>query len=141
MKFEHEVFIAAPSDDVWRLTVDVESWPDMSPTFTSVRRLDDGPLRVGSRALIKQPGQPATTWTVTTLEVQRRFEWGARVLGVDMVGSHEVVAVDGGCRNRLTLTMPGVGGRLLGMVLGRALKRSLAIENDGFKRHADSLPA
>ena len=141
MKFEHEVFIAAPAHDVWRLTTDIESWPGMSPTFTSVRRLDEGSLRVGSTALVKQPGQRATTWTVTAVEAPHRFEWAARVLGVRMVASHEVMAADGGCRNRLTLTMSGPGARVLAAVGGRLMRRSLATENEGFRRHAESLPA
>lgn len=141
MRFQNEVVIDAPADEVWRLTADVESWPAMSPTFTSVQRLDDGPLRVGSTARVKQPGQRPTTWTVTAIDSPRRFAWEARVLGVHMIGSHEVIAADGGCRNRLALTLSGRGARVLGAVAGRMLRRSLAVENAGFKRHAESLPA
>jgi uncharacterized membrane protein len=141
MRFEHEVFIAAPADEMWRLNTDIESWPAMSPTFVSVERLDDGPLRVGSTARVKQPGQRATTWTVTAVDPPRRFEWEASVLGVHMVATHEVVAVEGGCRNRLTLTMSGLRGRALGSVAGRLMQRSLATENEGFKRHAEAAAA
>lgn len=137
MRFEDEVFIKAPVDEVWRLTTDVESWPAMSPTFTSVQRLDEGPLAVGSEARVKQPGQRPTTWTVTAVDPPTMFAWEARVLGVHMVASHHLSAVEGGCRNRLAVEMTGRGGRFLGMLIGRAMRRSLATENEGFKRHAE----
>jgi len=36
--------------------------------MTSVERLDDGPITLGSRARVKQPGQRPAVWTVTELE-------------------------------------------------------------------------
>ena len=64
MRIEHEVTIRASVDDVWALTIDVEALPTITPTMTSVRRLDNGPIGVGSKAVIKQPGQAERTWTV-----------------------------------------------------------------------------
>ena len=49
MRWTDTTPIDAPVDVVWRLTADVEAWPATTPTIRSVRRLDDGPLRVGSR--------------------------------------------------------------------------------------------
>ena len=92
----HTLDIAAPIDTVWALTVDLESWPEMSPTMTSVQRLDDGPLRVGSQALVKQPAQRPTTWTVTRLDGPNLFEWTAKVLSVTMTASHQLEAIDAG---------------------------------------------
>lgn len=138
MKLEHELFIEAPVDEVWRLTTDVESWPAMSWTMTSVQRLDQGPLQVGSQARVKQPGQRPTVWTVTAVDAPNHFEWVARAFGVQMVASHHLAAAEGGCRNRLAVEMSGRGARLLGLLGGRAIRRSLATENAGFKRHAES---
>jgi uncharacterized membrane protein len=137
MRIEHEVFIEAPVDTVWRLTTDLEAWPDMSKTMTSVRRVDDGPLAVGSSARVKQPGQRETVWTVTVVEPPTRFVWTARALGVEMVASHDLAAEGAGCRNRLSIDLAGRGGRVLGALVGRQIRRSLATENEGFKRHAE----
>ena len=71
--YEHSIDIDATPAIVWAHTIDVESWPQTFPTVTTVERLDDGPLRVSSRARIKQPGQPHRVWTVTEIEAQHRF--------------------------------------------------------------------
>jgi uncharacterized membrane protein len=135
MRIEHHIVIDAPVSDVFALNIDVERWPSLTPTVTSVELLD-GPLAVGARALIKQPGQRPTVWTVTELEPDHRFAWRARVIGVSMVATHVVEPTDGGCRNTLSLELHGAGGRLFGAVLGRNLRSVLATENEGFRRAA-----
>ena len=75
MRWTHSVSIDAPAAVVCALTTDVAGWPRLSPTMQSVQRLDEGPLRVGSSARIKQPGQRAVVWTVTRLEPGREFSW------------------------------------------------------------------
>ena len=134
----NELEIAADVDRVWALTVDVERWPELTPTITSVERLDDGPVAVGSRARIKQPAQRAATWTVSRLEPGSRFEWGTRVGPVHMVGGHRLEAVDGGTRNVLTVELSGFGSRLLERLVGGRMRDAIATENLGFKRAAEA---
>lgn len=137
MDITHDILINAPVEAVWHATVDIESWPSTTPTVTSVERLDDGPLRVGSQARLKQPGQRRKVWTVTAFRPNELFEWEAKVAGVRTVGSHRLSAVDGGCRNTLVITLHGRRGRLLGRLAGRSMRASLAKENAGFKQHAE----
>jgi uncharacterized membrane protein len=136
-----DLIIDATIEEVWALTVDVEGWPDTTPTMTRIERLDDGPLRVGSQARVVQPKQRPTVWTVTALEAPHTFEWATKVLGVTMVGSHHLVALDGGarCRNELRLRLSGFGSGLLRRVLGRTFRSAIETENQGFKRAAEAV--
>lgn len=133
-----DVRIDAPVDRVWALTVDVEGWPRVTPTMTSVERLDDGPLRVGSSARVVQPKQRPTVWTVTRLDAPHRFEWQAKVLTVTMTGTHRIDADGDGCRNRLGLELSGFGSGLLARLLGGTLRQAIETENQGFTRAAES---
>jgi uncharacterized membrane protein len=139
VRFENSLVIDAPAPVVWDLTVDVTGWPALTATMQRVERLDSGPVRVGSRARVKQPAQAAAVWTVTDLEPGRRFVWQTTRLGMTMTASHLVEDLGGQCRNTLLLDVTGPGARLFGLLLGAAIRRSLAIENQGFRSRAQQL--
>jgi hypothetical protein len=111
------------------------------PTVTTVERLDDGPLRVGSRARLKQPGQRPTVWAVTAHEPEQRFEWEASVFGVRTVASHLIEPTADGARNTLRLELTGRGAGVMGRLIGRTLRTVLSTENDCFRRAAEARPA
>ena len=129
--------IEAPVDQVWALTIDVERWPELTPTMTSVERLDDGPLRVGSTARIVQPRQRPTVWTVTRLDAPHAFEWQAKVGTLTMTARHHLEAEGDGCRNHLDLVLTGFGHGLAARLLGGTMRQAIATENAGFKREAE----
>ena len=137
----NELLIEAGAETVWALTIDIERWPGLTPTITEVTRLDDGPIGLGSRARIKQPGQPAAVWTVTTFTPGTDFVWENKVGPVTMVGGHHLEAVERGCVNRLTLDMHGRGSRLLERLVGRRIAKAIDTENRGFKRAAEGASA
>jgi hypothetical protein len=97
-----------------------------------------GPLRVGSRARVKQPAQRAAVWTVTRLEPNELFEWEARVLGVHMVGRHRITPDGDRCRNTLQIDLSGRGSGVLGKLAGGRIRKAIATENEGFKRAAEA---
>ncbi len=138
MRIEHTLLIDAPVAAVWDLTLDVEHWPESTPTITSVERLDDGPLAVGSQARVDQPGQPTRTWTVRRLEAPHTFVWDTRALGLTMAGSHELTEEAGGCRNTLAVEVTGPLSALLGRLLRPALRKAITQENEGFKATAEA---
>ena len=137
MRLENEIDIAAPSETVWALTLDVEGWPEVTPTMTEITRLDDGPLAVGSQARVKQPAQRARVWTVTRLD-PNHYEWDAKMGPIRMRGGHHVTPTDTGCTNLLALDLEGLGSGLFGLVAKRTLAKALQQENEGFKAAAES---
>lgn len=138
MRIEHELLIDAPVDTVWALTVDVERWPEITPTITTVTRLDDRPLGVGGQARIKQPGQRSRVWTVTRLDAPHRFEWEAAMGPVRMRGGHQLEAEGDRCCNRLSLELTGFASGLFGRLAHRTLRSAITRENEGFKAAAET---
>jgi uncharacterized membrane protein len=146
MRWTDTRHIDAPAAVVWQLTTDVEQWPTLFETVQRVERLDDGPLRVGSTARIKQPGQSPAIWTVTELDPSSRFVWQTRRPGLQLVATHEIVdetGPDGGgaCRNTLTLDLTGALGGLVARLLTNRLAAVLTIENQGFRTAAERTTA
>ena len=137
MTIEHTVTIPVDAATVWALTIDVEAWPGLTSTITSVEVLDP-PLGVGGRARIRQPGQRPRIWTVTRFEPERCFEWATSMGTVRLVGRHDLEVVDGGTVNRLSIELSGPGAGVLRRLAGRQLARAIATENEGFLRAATS---
>jgi uncharacterized membrane protein len=140
MKWEHAVTIDAPAERVWTLTVDVETLPSVTPTVTSVLRLDEGPLALGKRTRLKQPGQAAAVWTVTRFEPTGTFAWQTKRLWLTMVGTHRIEDLGDSCRNTLSLELTGPGARLLGALIGKSVLKAISTENAGFKAVAEAVP-
>ncbi len=142
MHLEHTLDIVAPAEVVWGLTTDVERWPSLTPTITSVEKISDGPLAVGTQARIVQPGLRPAVWTVEELAAPRRFAWSTRLFGARFVGGHEVVAnPSGSTTNRLTLDVTGLTAPLLALTAKKRLRSTLATENEGFRRAAQTAAA
>jgi hypothetical protein len=139
MTVEDAIYIEALPDVVWAVTVDVERWPEWTPTVTALVRVDDGPFGLGSTARIKQPGQPASEWTVTEFVPGRRFVWATRRPGLRMRASHEVEAADSGTSSVLRVEIEGVMGVLFWPLLRGAVRRALSQENRGLKARCEAL--
>jgi hypothetical protein len=130
--------IEAAVDAVWAVTVDVERWPEWTPTVTAVARIDDGPLRPGSVARLTQPMQRPALWEVTALEPGRRFAWQSRRPGLRFVATHELEPDGSGTENTLRVEAGGIMAGLLWPLLRPALRRALAAENLGLKRRCEA---
>ena len=138
MHIEHTLEIEAPVATVWALTIAIEDWPRLTPTtMTRVERVDSGPLRMGSQARIKQPGQRPAVWTVRRLDAPNAFEWATTTMGMTMTARHRIEPTATGCRNTLTVDITGGLSRILGRLVGSQIAKVIATENECFRREAE----
>ena len=137
MRLQHTIDISAPIDRVWDLTLDIEALPSVTSTMTSVERLDDGPLAVGSKARIKQPAQGEKIWTVTALEPRKHFAWTTRAMGTRMTGGHHLKESATGTTNTLTIDIEGTFAPVVGLLLRIPIRNAIKTENRGFKTAAE----
>jgi uncharacterized membrane protein len=130
---ETKIEIAAHQSVVWEALVDVEDWPRWTESIDTVERLDDGPLELGSRARVKQPGMPPLVWQVSEMDKGRGFVWTTRSPGVTTTGGHWLQAGPAGTTLTLTLEQRGVLAGFVRAVTGRRTRRYLASEAAGIK--------
>ena len=140
MRFEATIEITAPAQRVFDVYSDVEHWPEWTESVTSVQRLDEGPLRIGSRARIRQPRLPTAEWEVTDLVPGQSFTWVARGPGIISTGSHVVASTDreGQVTATASLEQAGALGWLIGLLTKRLTDRYLQIEVRGLKARCES---
>lgn len=136
-RFRISVDISAPPERVWDVMSDVVRWCEWTPSVTSIRRLDAGPIGVGSRAVIRQPKFPPAWWTVTSLEPGRSFTWVSRAPGMAVVARHGVESIATGTRATLSLELQGPLGGLFGRLTKGITERYLAFEADGLRARSE----
>lgn len=138
MEYRVTATAGAPPAQVYRLFIDVERWPELTPSTRSVHRLDSGPIRVGSEAIVRQPRLPQARWRVTEVEPDRSFVWETRGGGVTTVGDHRVEPDGSGSRITLTLRTHGPLAGLTDLIVGGLARRYVAMELEGFRAAADT---
>jgi uncharacterized membrane protein len=138
MRISDIIHINAPAEVVWTVTIDIERWPEWTPTITSVTRLDSGPLKPGSVARVTQPMQPVSEWVVTEITPGRVFSWETRRRGIHMSATHQIFPENGTTRNVLHVDVKGTLAVLFRPLLRFTIRRALAEENRGLKQRCES---
>ncbi len=138
--FKVEVSIDAPPERVRAVLCDVERWPEWTSTMTSIKRLDRGPLAVGSCARVIQPKLRPAVWRVTELDANRGFTWVARAPGVGMKAGHFVAAFGDGSRAALSFEFSGILAPLLSRLYRGLIQRYAATEALGLKQRSETPP-
>jgi uncharacterized membrane protein len=132
MRHEVTTTIDAPADLVWRTVKDVEKWPEWTPTMTEIQLRGDS-LRAGSVASVRQPKQPARTWTVTALNEGRSFTWASAGRGLRMSADHVVTEENGSTTVRLTFDLAGPMAPLASLLAGKLIRQAVDTEAASLK--------
>jgi len=138
MEYRVTAITGAPPAQVYRLFTDVQRWPELTKSIRSVRRLDQGPIRVGSEAVVRQPGLPQARWRVTELEPDRSFVWETKNGGVTTVGDHRVEPDGPVSKITITLRTHGPLAGVIDLLMGRLARRHVDLELEGFRSAADT---
>jgi uncharacterized membrane protein len=136
-RLESVIDIQASRERVWEILVDVERWPEWTPTVLSVQREDSGVLSVGSRAYIRQPKIRPARWEVTQLAAPRNFTWISRSPGVLVTAGHVIEAVGGGSRITLSLEFSGFLSFLIFPLMRGLSQRYIATEAQKLKERSE----
>ena len=138
--FRYEVDIQAPPSRIWTALLDVERWPEWTTSVTRAKRLDLGPLTLGSRTEIDQPKLQPTVWRVTSLdEFRHSFAWAADSFGVKVIAHHQVEEHGTGSRVTLSLNYSGLLGPLAARMLRKLNWDYLRREGNGLKMHCEAV--
>lgn len=136
--YEETVEVDADPQRVWQVLVDVESWPEWTPSMTTVEMVTPRPLGPGSRVAVKQPRLARVEMTVDRYVEGRSFAWSSRTKGLHTVGDHVVEPTPTGSRVTLTLTQSGPLAGIVRLAYGRMIRRYVHLETTGLKRRAES---
>lgn len=124
----------------WTALVDVTDWPQWTTSMTTVERLDEGPLRVGSRARIKQPGFPRLVWEVSDLREGEEFTWVTTAPGSRTAGRHVLRRnADGTTHITLEIDQTGPVGVVVAAVIAGQTRRYLGLEAAGLKAASEQV--
>ncbi len=145
MHIERTIDLEAPASVVWAVMADVEQWHTWTDSIDSVvvagapsAAGSGDAVGIGSSAVVRQPGFPAATWTVTEWEPGRSFTWESRAPGVHSVGEHSVEAVgESACRATLAIHQTGALAWVLGLLAGRRSRRYVDMEAAGLKARSE----
>jgi uncharacterized membrane protein len=136
--FRYTVEVFAPPERIWVVFVDVERWPEWTPTVTRAQRLEEGPLAVGSQTKIWQPQLTPVIWRVTVLdETAGVFTWTTSKPGIQVTATHKIEPSGDGAKVTLSLDYSGLVGALMAWQLKDLNWDYLAREAAGLKQRCE----
>jgi uncharacterized protein YndB with AHSA1/START domain len=127
------VEISRRPEDVFSYATDFSRFPEWQKSVVSVRPEGDGPLAVGSRALVtRRVGRRQLPTTEEVAELHPPRTWTVRGAGgipVIAIAKGTIEPLDGGRRSRVTIALEfeghGIGRLLVPLVVRRQARRQL----------------
>lgn len=137
-EFSKAIDVEAPPDRVWSVMRDVERWREWTPSIRGIRILGGGPLRLGSRAFVRQPKLPPAVWKVSDMDDGgRHFTWISSAPGLLVTAQHGVTPRESGSRAWLSLRYEGVFAGWMARITRAITERYLDLEANGLKRRSE----
>jgi uncharacterized protein YndB with AHSA1/START domain len=134
--------ISASPEVVWNVLIDINDWPNWTQSVRTAQRLEEGPLGVGSRARLKQPGMPTLVWEVSELAAPSVFTWRARSPGVSTTAIHRLEpGPEGGTTLTLEVEHSGPLAGLVGALTSSRTRRYIGMEAAGLKKASEARPS
>jgi hypothetical protein len=137
-QFQCEERIEASIHRVWSILMDIQRWPEWTPSVIRIEELTSHPLGLGSRVRIHQPRLRPAVWVVTAWEPERHFVWETTSPGLTLIGSHVLKTCEKGCEITLGLRFDGWLGSLAGLLKGRLAACYVRYEAEGLKGRSQS---
>jgi uncharacterized protein YndB with AHSA1/START domain len=128
---EH-IEISRRPEDVFTYAIDFSRFPEWQGSVVSVRQEGNGPLTVGSKAVVTRrvgPRNLPATEEITELNPPR--SWVVRAVGGPLIAiaNGAIEPLDDGKRSRVTITLEfeghGIGRLLVPLVVRRQARRQL----------------
>lgn len=129
---------AADVGEMWRLLSDVERWPELFATMTSVEAMQTtGPPTVGSRYRVRQPGLAPAVYEITEWHPDEGFVWVARAVGVVTTARHAISEVEAGSLLELEIEWSGPLSHVIRRLYGVKAQQMIETEAETFARLAN----
>lgn len=136
--FSISIDIDAPTERVWAIMSDIERWHEWTSSVRSIRKLDAGDLRIGTRAIVRQPKLPPAFWRITAVQPGREFVWVSKGPGMLVTARHSVSPIASGSRATLSIHYEGLLSPLLLWMTRDVNDAYLALEANGLKQRSES---
>jgi uncharacterized protein YndB with AHSA1/START domain len=137
--------ISRRPEEVFRYVTDPSHFPEWQASVVSVRQEGNGPLAVGSRAVVtRRLGRRTVPGTeeITELKPPRTWSWRAGGGPVRGTVNGMVEPLDGGRRSRVTIALEfeghGIGRLLVPLVVRRQARRQLPRNEQELKDRLES---
>ncbi len=136
-EFIQSIRFNTPIEHVWPVMCDVEHWHEWTASISRAEIRGGGPLRIGSRVVIKQPKFPPATWNVTSLMPGKRFAWVRGGLGVLVTADHEIASDVDARKVTLRLQFTDMLSGLFAGLTADINERYLAMEAEGWRKRCE----
>ena len=136
--YQEAVEVDADPSRVWQVLVDVESWPEWTPSMTTVEMVTPRPFGPGSRVAIKQPRLAPAEMTVDRYAEGRSFAWSSRMAGLRTIADHVLEPAPNGTQVTLVVTQSGPLAGFVRIAYGRMIRRYVHMEATGIKKRAEN---